>query len=138
MGEKLPAVQHDPAVLSRQVQVRTDATDKSLFRVTAQVDQPQLAADVANAWADAGVAVLNQQANDATGQSIAPLEQAKVKAQSDFQIAEENLKRLERDSQVGLLTEEISRTQKALTTAVIQTKTIRISRAQVQTLKQQV
>jgi uncharacterized protein involved in exopolysaccharide biosynthesis len=138
LGDKLPAVQRDPAVLSRQVQVNTDATDKSLFQVTARADQPQLAGDIANAWADAGVAVLNQQANDASAQSIAPLEQAKAKAQSDLQIAEENLKNLERDSQIDSLTEEITRTQKALATVVTQTETIQISRAQAQTLKQQV
>lgn len=138
LGDKLPTVQRNPVVLSRQVQVKTDATDKSLFQVTARADQPQWAADIANAWADAGVAVLNQQANDASGQSIAPLEQAKASAQSDLQIAEENLKNLERDSQIDALTEEISRTQKALMTAVTQTETIQISRAQAQTLKQQV
>jgi polysaccharide biosynthesis transport protein len=138
LGDKLTALQRDPAVLSRQVQVKTDTTDKSLFRVTAQADQPQRAADIANAWADAGAAVLNQQSNAATGQPVAPLEQAKAKAQSDLQIAEENLKNLERDSQIDALTEEIARTQKALTSVVTQTETIRVSRAQALSLKQQV
>jgi len=136
--DELPTAQRDPFALLRQVQVKPDSADKSLFRVTAQADQPQLAADIVNAWVDAGVAILNQQANDATGQSIAPLEQAKGKAQSDFQLAEENLKKQERGSQIDQLTEEIARTQKALTTVVTQTETIRISRAQSQTLKQQV
>jgi succinoglycan biosynthesis transport protein ExoP len=138
LGDKLPAVQRNPAVLARRVQVKTDATDKSLFQVTVQAAQPQSAADIANAWADAGVAVLNQQANDALGQSIAPLEQAKTKAQSDLQIAEENLKNVERDSQIDPLTEEISRTQQALTTQIIQREIVRASRAQAQTLMQQV
>jgi uncharacterized protein involved in exopolysaccharide biosynthesis len=128
----------DPSALSRQVQVRTDPNDKSLFRVVAQANSPKLAADLANAWAGAAVALLNQQPQDALRQSIASLEQDKGKAQSDLQVAEENLKRLERDSQLALLTQEISRTQQALTLQVAQRESVRAYLTQAQTLKQQV
>ncbi len=75
------------------VRVTTDQNDKSLFRVTAQAIQAQRAADIANAWADAGAEAINQAENQSLSQSIPMLQQDVGRTGKDLQTAEENLKR---------------------------------------------
>lgn len=135
LGDELPAAPREPSALARQVQVKADVNDKALFRVTVQASSAQLAADLANAWADAATARVNQQQADIlTGASV-PLEQAQRQAQRELQAAEDKLDQLQRASQIEFLTQTISRANTALTLQASQRITATTTLAQVQSLQ---
>lgn len=120
------------------VRVVSDTTDKSLFKVTAKADTAQQVLDIANSWANAGADLINQEQDKALNLSIPLLQQATDNAAKELQSAEENLKRLQRELQIDLLSQQISRVQQTLNSQTAERENIKSALALAQTLKLQV
>lgn len=138
LGEKITADEKNALLRQGTVRVSADATDKALFKVTAQANQAQKSADMANAWADAGAQLINQQESQALSQAIPTLQQTFEKAGKDLQTAEENLARLQRDLQIDLLNQQLARAQQTLNSQFAERENVRSALAQAQALKPQV
>jgi len=120
------------------VRTNADTNDKSLFRVTAQAGQAQNAADIANAWADAGAEAINQAENQGLSQSVPLLRQDVGRTGKDLQAAEENIRRIYQDLQIDLLTQQLARVQNILNSQFAERENVKSALAQAQTLRQQV
>jgi uncharacterized protein involved in exopolysaccharide biosynthesis len=138
LGSKLSADEKRAWLRKEAIRVLADTNDKSLFKITAQADAAQKSADVANAWADAGCQVINQEEYRALNQSLPLLKQSVEAASKDLQTAEENLKRMQRDLQIDLLNQQLARTQGILNSQFAERENVKSALAQAQTLRQQV
>jgi len=136
LGEN--AAGENASTVARRVRVVADAQDKTLFRVTAQSDTPQKAAAIANAWANAGTEAINQVQDQSLSQAIPMLQQDVDRTGKDLQAAEENLKRMQRDLQIDLLTQQLARAQQILNSQFAERENVKVLLAQAQTLRQQV
>jgi polysaccharide biosynthesis transport protein len=114
LGDRLPADAKQALLRGERMRVLPDPTDKSLFRIIAQSSSAPEAADVANAWAEAGIQLINQNENQALNQTIPMLQQAFDAAGKRLQAAEESLRAMQRDLQIESLSQQLARVQQTL------------------------
>lgn len=120
------------------VKVQPDTTDKSLFKITAQAKTAEKSQDIANAWATAGAAEINDAQNQGLGIALPTLQQAADAGAKEYQTAEDNLNRKRRDLQIDILSQQLARIQSLLNNQFAEREGVKSALAQAQALKTQV
>lgn len=137
LGDKL-SVDEQRALLRGLIRVSPEATDKSVFKITAQANTEQKALEFANTWANVGAAAINEEYDRALNISIPTLQRSVETTSKELQTAEEKLNKLQRDLQIDLLTQELTRNQQILNDQYEQRSNATLALAQARSVKQQV
>lgn len=134
--EKRVLLGTDPNISA--VKVQPDTADKSLFKLTAQAKTGEKAKDIANAWAIAGAAEINDAHNQGLGLAVPDLQRKVDATAKEYQTSEDNLNRKRRELQIDILSQQLARVQSLLNNQFAEREAVKSALAQAQSLKTQV